>query len=400
MKRVLLLTSTALMALVGCSTPSTNPGGLAQVCAPGATQLCWCAPGAQGVQSCFGTGFGWAACQCGGLDGQGGDLPVDDAAVADEQDAPDPNGTDASADAVDVVADSATDAAADADDDAADWAGYFDDVPDTTDASDAKPAFECSERSKLVYVVSAEKVLLSFQPADKELKVVGTLNCPAPAGDTPFAMGVDRNADAWVLYQSSIGQGGSLYKVSTLDASCEATAFQPGQKGFELFGMAFVSQNQGLQDETLYIAGAPAGQFSSGTGSLGKVSFPDLTVTKIGSLNSGPGSPDLTGNGVGQLWAFFPSTSPPSVRKLNVQTAATDFTFPLPAQSFSGVQAWAFAWWGGDFYLFFKSGFDGSSAVWKLASDTGEVSKVIANSGYTLVGAGVSSCAPNSQPTP
>jgi len=34
------------------------------------------------------------------------------------------------------------------------------------------------------------------------------------------------------------------------------------------------------------------------------------------------------------------------------------------------VQAWAFAWWGGDLYLFFKSGKDLSSAVWKLTGDT------------------------------
>jgi len=165
----------------------------------------------------------------------------------------------------------------DADDDAPDWAGYFDDAPDTADTADsvdATPAFECSDRSKLVYVVSAEKVLLSFQPADKVLQVVGTLNCPAPYGDTPFAMGVDRNADAWVLYQSAGGGGGSLYKVSTLDASLPGDGISAWSAGVRAVRHGFVSQSQGLKDETLYIAGSKASQSAWATGRWAKVAFP------------------------------------------------------------------------------------------------------------------------------
>ena len=83
------------------------------------------------------------------------------------------------------------------------------------------------------------------------------------------------------------------------------------------------------------------------------------------------------------------------MREINVKTGKTSNSINIPSAAMQNVQAWAFARWGGSFYLFFKSQTDPSSAVFK-ADSPGTVKKVIATTGYSIVGAGVSSCAPTS----
>jgi hypothetical protein len=68
-------------------------------------------------------------------------------------------------------------------------------------------------------------------------------------------MAIDRNATAWVLYDS-----GQLFKVSTSDASCTPTSFAAGQQGLYNFGMGFASNSAGSSDETLFISRQPAGR--------------------------------------------------------------------------------------------------------------------------------------------
>jgi hypothetical protein len=56
--------------------------------------------------------------------------------------------------------------------------------------------------------------------------------------------------------------------------------------------------------------------------------------------------------------------------------------------------AWAFAFWGGDYYIFLEGDADFSGTnVWKMTS-TGTVTKYIPDTGMRIVGAGVSTCAP------
>ena len=57
-------------------------------------------------------------------------------------------------------------------------------------------------------------------------------------------------------------------------------------------------------------------------------------------------------------------------------------------------QSWAFAHWGGDFYLFFKGEAGFASGAWHLDGITGITSEVVPNLGHTITGAGVSTCAP------
>ncbi len=415
--RVALFALFALfLGCLSCSSPSGGGGGGAYLvpvdgtgfnsdsgqggaCVPGVTQVCLCAPKVEGVQSCRDDGKGWKACDCGGdqdsaagnPDGQGADSGSTDLADAGNLDIDDSgNGEPDSSSEPDVVSEP--------DGEDQDWSNYFDDVVDSgpTTKPDSGPiGQDCIARAKIIYVVSEQNFLLSFDPDTMKLKKVGALNC-ASAG-TPFSMAVDRNATAWVLYRPNFMGAGSLFEVSTLDAKCKSTTFQPGQNGLELFGMGFSADAANSADETLYIAGLGYSTFESNYNKLASVAFPSMKVTTVGTINVKSGA-DLTGNGLGQLFGFFPNTSPPSVREIDKSSGMTGKTYNLPPSSFSGTQAWAFAQWGGAYYLFFKSVSDASTNIWQLDAKTGAVKVVMANIGYTITGAGVSSCAPSSKP--
>jgi hypothetical protein len=229
---------------------------------------------------------------------------------------------------------------------------------------------------------------MRFVPSTGAFETVGTLDCPAGWGETPFSMAIDRRGNAWILYSD-----GTLYLASTLDASCTKTDFQPGQSGFDTFGMGFSSDAAGSEAETLFISALGSDGYPA---DLGTVSFPDLAVTPVGEVAQG--SAELTGNGKGELWGYFPQTSPPLVARIDKATATVQETFPLPEGLLGNVTSWAFAFWGGRFYVFSANWSDDSSHVFRLDPATAEFLEINPAVGQTIVGAGVSSCAPIEQP--
>ena len=244
---------------------------------------------------------------------------------------------------------------------------------------------DCAYGAEWVYLVDASYHLIRFEPDSLQMTEIGTLSCPGAGPGTPFSMSVDRNGIAWVLYN-----GGRIYQVSTDDASCQATDFVPRQAGFELFGMGFVSLAAGSNEETLYIAGGPASGVGLGDSVLGYIDE-RLTVHRVADL---VGSPELTGPGEGQLWGFFPDTSPPSVRQIDKETGAMPVVHELTTLGSVSAQAWAFAAWGGRFYIFLQRQADSSTHVWRFDPSDGSLTDVIPDTGYRIVGAGVSTCAP------
>ena len=183
---------------------------------------------------------------------------------------------------------------------------------DTADGSDG-----CDERARWIYVVSAENQLIRFYPNELRFEPIGTLSCPTTGtGASPFSMSVDRTATAWVLYGPGLlgGNAGELFRVSTVDASCERTTFVRNQEGLEVFGMGFSTDEAGGDRETLYIGGGPQLGIGTGTSTLARIDIAALSVATIGSL---PGWPELTGTSAGELWGFFPDTSPPSVSRID-----------------------------------------------------------------------------------
>jgi hypothetical protein len=192
-------------------------------------------------------------------------------------------------------------------------------------------------------------------------------------------MAVDHLGNAWVLYNT-----GELFLVDTTTAACQATSFAIGQQGFTTFGMGFSVDAPGAMHETLFLAS------DATPNQLGSVDIATLTVMPIAPLS---GTPELTGTGDARLWAFFPAATMPRVAQLDKQSGAESNTLMLPALAGTPL-AWAFAFWGGDFWLFLKLATNTSTQVHRVDALTGALTTVVTNSGRTIVGAGVSICAP------
>ena len=56
--------------------------------------------------------------------------------------------------------------------------------------------------------------------------------------------------------------------------------------------------------------------------------------------------------------------------------------------------AWAFAFYGGDYWLFLMKGSETSTTVYQVNGMTGAISGMTHTTGRVIVGAGVSTCAP------
>lgn len=237
-----------------------------------------------------------------------------------------------------------------------------------------------------IYVVDDSFNLLTFEPSRRRFARIGTLQCPGTAG-TPFSMGVERNARAWVLYSD-----GQLFWVDTGTAACTRAGIDPRRQGLQRYGMGFATDGPGAQTEQLYVIGSSS---YPGAGTLAAIDPVSLGLTRLGNVPIGAGamSPELTGTGAGELYAFFPGQ--PSRRGRVVQLRKSDGkvlrTWNLPREGPHGVTAWAFAHWGGMFYMFVTTS---RSIVRRLDPRTGKVTAVVSQHPYDIVGAGVSSRAP------
>lgn len=233
---------------------------------------------------------------------------------------------------------------------------------------------ECAdEAAQQIYVVATDKGFYRFYPEKLTFERVGTLGCPTTAGT--FSMAIDRRGTAWVEYTD-----GRIYAVDTHDATCKPTAFKPGQTGFDYFGMGFaLNSDDPKNGEKLYVAG-------NGLATLDTKSF-DLTF--LGSLTTGRS--ELTAIG-SQLFAF--SVDSGVVTRLNKTTGASEATYRTSAVEDLG--GFAFAHWGGQFWLF--TGRDSSSKVTTYSPTSDESTVVVPSTGMLIVGAGSSTCAPLTPP--
>jgi hypothetical protein len=252
---------------------------------------------------------------------------------------------------------------------------------------------DCSDAAKHVYVVSAENTLYSFAPDKLAFTKVGTITCP----DLPYpvSMAIDRAGTAWLENSS-----GKLFKVSTSDASCLPTDVVTG--GY--WGMAFVTDSATSHAETLYLAEktSPFGASQVGTYNprLAKL---DLASTKVSIIAEFTGNvagigAELTGTGDGRLYGFFGTHTPPTLARVDRTTSQTTEEKPIQGPDITSSVAFAFAFWGGDFWFFTSADDDRSrhsSVVHLKTSGDGSISTAMPDvGGFHIVGAGVSTCAP------
>ena len=244
----------------------------------------------------------------------------------------------------------------------------------------------CSDAAKLVYVVDENNTLSQFDPMTKTFHDLGTLNCPA-SGATPFSMGVDRNAVAWVLYSD-----GELFHVDTTSLACTATGWQ-AQGDLTQFGMGFSTDTAGGNTDTLFVAGG-ASVGGSTDSTLAKLDTGAFTAQTVGSVT---GWPELTGNGNAELWGWFPSdefaTTTPRVEQIDKSSGSPVKTYMLPAL-LGAPTAWAFAFWGGDYWIFLAKDSETSTTVYQIDGATGAIKGMTQTGTRLIVGAGVSTCAP------
>ncbi|NUP06604.1 MAG: hypothetical protein HOW73_11165 [Polyangiaceae bacterium] len=242
---------------------------------------------------------------------------------------------------------------------------------------------ECDpETTQYIYLVTDTTELYSYYPATGAFTLRGFLDCPS--GASPFSMGVDREGTAYVVYND-----GNLFRASTLDASCEATDFVPGQEGFITFGMGFALDEPGGKEDSLYVAEITFGEESRG---LATIDTDTLELDYIGPFSDNfSDRMEMTSSSDGNLYGYFLNTVGTGgwVVEIDKETATiVDSTF---IEAGAGASALAFAWWGGDFYVFTAS--NGLTNVTRFDPDTGAVGLVTTLSG-NVVGAGVSTCAP------
>ncbi|MCA9584335.1 MAG: hypothetical protein KC657_03150 [Myxococcales bacterium] len=257
-------------------------------------------------------------------------------------------------------------------------------------AGDAGARSQCAESTKLIYVVSEENTLYSFTPETATFKSIGLLRCDT-GGASPTSMAVDREGYAWVRHSDA-----SLWRVSTQDASCTSTKYAPGQQGIFQFGMGFATETSGSVNERLFIAD------SDGSG-LGQLDLATMKLTRVGEFDGAlqGRTAELTGTGEGKLYGFF-VTTPAQIAEISKGTGQIKSAKELPGVN--PGNAWAFAFYGGDFYIFTSAPTSGpplaggGSDVRRYRPSTGAVELVKQKIGFKIVGAGVSTCAPTTSP--
>ena len=252
---------------------------------------------------------------------------------------------------------------------------------------DGESCWECAENTDLIYVLSDDAELWSFDPATNMFALVAALPCPGGLFNGTFSMSVSRAGIAWVMYQD-----GQMYQV---DVNAPGTCMNSGwvsNSGFNLFGMGFVSNSLADPCEKLYAhSWSGLGGFSEGlnSGQLGAIEPSDLSVAILGGINYDGG--ELTGTGDGRLFAFAGATPAKLVEydKTNANEIATTLLVGLDL-----TNAFAFAHYDGDFFFFTEEGLGATSKVTYYDPDVPGVFSQVASAPIRIVGAGVSTCAP------
>lgn len=237
---------------------------------------------------------------------------------------------------------------------------------------------------ELVYVVDHDQNLYSFDPkllpGDPFHKIA---NVGCEPGAPINSMAVSRDGVAYLNYHS-----GKLYRASITSGQCSTTGVAPSGAASRAFGMGFVTDGPEATTEKLFVAGGPDRSKSLATIDISETPPRWLPV---GALSQGE-HPELTGTGEGRLFAYFPSPGLGFVQELDRTSAAPIGERWTLSGTGQHVSAYAFAHWGGVFYVFATA--DGRSFVHAIHMNTGAQELVRDNLPMRIVGAGVSTCAP------
>lgn len=252
----------------------------------------------------------------------------------------------------------------------------------------------CENVDDGIYVLGEAGQLWFYDPPTNAFSVRGSHGCDAGLS-APFSMSVSRRGEAWMDFIGFIpgpsGVSGTLHRAPvSAPGDCANSGYMPAP-GFGMVGMAFASEGEQDNCDQLYMV---TGDDGSGTGALARLGPGTLSAEVVGALDIGLA--ELSGTGDGRLFAFAAPSSggTASLHQLDKESAAVIETVPLTGLSLT--QAFAFGFWGGDFYFFTESSAGNVSAVTRLdydGSDGGGLVPLAGLAPIRIVGAGVSTCA-------
>lgn len=234
----------------------------------------------------------------------------------------------------------------------------------------------CPDELKLIYIVDRDtKELLTFDPETLTFSSLGFLSCGGT--NTPGSMGITRDGLGYVVFSDE-----SLFEIDTELVTCNSTTYSDVTTDFGAFGMGFSSDSEGSEDETLYVANATK---------LGILDTANWTITDIGSMSS---QAEVTGTGEGQLWAILPlETRIVRIDKNNADELESYTLDNFP--DVMNIDTFAFAHWGGSLWVFIREyGLGSTTDVYEFDLSDHSFTRVLEDTGYTITGAGVSTCAP------
>ncbi|HEY4183405.1 MAG TPA: hypothetical protein VGM90_41560 [Kofleriaceae bacterium] len=248
-----------------------------------------------------------------------------------------------------------------------------------TDSGSGSSDDGCSGAAKQVYVIDADNTFSTFDPVTRTFAPLGTLSCPSSA--SPYSMGIDRNATAWVLFDD-----GAVFHVDTTTLACTHATSLSGN--LQNFGMGFSTTMANGTTDQLFIAGGTiaAGADRTSNSTLATFDTTTLQITNVGTIS---GWPELTGTSEAQLWGYFPGDGTTHISQLDKTNGHVLQTLPEHTIGSSG-DAYAFAAYGGEFWVF--SGPAGGTSVYEI--NTSGAIMTTTHTTKTIVGAGVSTCAP------
>jgi hypothetical protein len=238
---------------------------------------------------------------------------------------------------------------------------------------------------ELIYGVDDDKTLYSFDPRklpNDPFAKIGVLDCVSDS--TPFSMAVDNHGIGWVLYDDD-----TLFRVSILDGHC-------ARKGSKVtgapssFGMGFVSYRG---KDTLYVADDDDERGKRQLATVDTVS--DIpSYTAVGEIMAQQTvNPELTGTSDDKLFGYFPEPGRGFVAEIDRKSGRL-----IGSKKFlpdiGGVDGYAFAHWGGTFYIFAGREDNRRTAVHAIDRKTGAYRLILEHTKLRIVGAGVSTCAP------
>lgn len=268
---------------------------------------------------------------------------------------------------------------------------------DTGTTGEPEPECECADvevpLDNGIFVLSDDAVLWKYIPEFNTFENLGPLGCGLP---NTFSMAVDRAGFAWVMFNSPQG---AIRQIDVTDPSnCTDPGYVPGQMGATLFGMAFVSEDLNNQCDQLYgNTYNGMGGFSEGPNQGDFLTIdPDVLQTQILGPTTFNGA-ELTGSGDGRAFMF--GGVPAKLVEVDKQTG--EYLEVTPLGGLDLTNAFAFAFFAGDFYFFTESAGPGSnSKVTHFDYDDSDnngiqdLTEVNAEGPLRVVGAGVSTCAP------